>query len=303
MVKIRGFWVVALLFALVAGASAQTTLRFGVLPDASSLPFQVAEAEGLFAAQGLKVELTLFQSAVERDAAFQAGQIDGTIGDILAAALAVDHGFGVKITSVCDGRFGLVVAPGSQARTPKDLAGQPIGVSLHTIIHYFVDTTLTQAGVPASQVRYLAVPKLPVRLEMLAGGQLAAAAMPEPLLSVAQARGGQVIATSEGNPSAASVVLFSDAYLGAHRATLQAFYAAVDQASARINAKADAYRDFLVQKVRFPAAIRDSYRFDTYTPAHLPEAAAVTRVLGWLKDQALITGPLTAPQLLDGRRS
>jgi NitT/TauT family transport system substrate-binding protein len=302
MVKPKTLLALALVWSLgwvAAGPAFGENLKFGIFADASSLPFVVADAEGLFAAQGLKVDILLFQSAVERDAAFQAGKVDGTIGDFLAAGMAVDKGFAVKVTSVSAGRFGLVAAPGSSVKSLKDLAGQPIGVSLHTIIHYFVDTSLTGAGVAADKINYLSVPKLPIRLEMVSGGQLPAASLPEPFLTVAQTRGAQVLATSEGDPSAASVVLFSEAYLKDHRAVLKAFFAAYDAAVAKINANPNAYRDYLVTKLRFPAEIRDAYRFDVYEPAHLPSAAAVDKVMGWLYAQKLTAKLVKADQLLN----
>ncbi|GHV05698.1 hypothetical protein FACS189485_13080 [Spirochaetia bacterium] len=61
-------------------------LRVGIMPDADSLPFMVARDEGFFIAEGVNVELVNFQNPQERDAAIQAGRLDASISDLLAAA-------------------------------------------------------------------------------------------------------------------------------------------------------------------------------------------------------------------------
>ena len=61
----------------------EVTLRIGVLPVIDTLPLYVAESEGLFEREGINVELVEFSSAMERDAAFTAGSIDGYFGDLV----------------------------------------------------------------------------------------------------------------------------------------------------------------------------------------------------------------------------
>ncbi|HMV28770.1 MAG TPA: ABC transporter substrate-binding protein, partial [Anaerolineales bacterium] len=64
-----------------------STLKLAVLPIIDTLPLYVAEAEGLFAKQGVTVELIPVASAPERDQLLAAGQADGTINETLAVML------------------------------------------------------------------------------------------------------------------------------------------------------------------------------------------------------------------------
>jgi len=288
---------VVILPPTVSGQTPET-LRLGVFPDAGSLPLLVADQEGLFAAEGLSVKVTQFQSAVERDAAFQAGALDGLVGDLIGAALLADRGFPVRVTSECDGRFGLVAAPQAGVLSLKDLGGTPIAGSLHTIIQFFADTALAGAGVPADKMTYLSVPKMALRLEMVAGGQVKAAALAEPFLTVAMSRGARLLASSEGMAGAQAVILFSAPYQKSHPAALDAFYRAYDKAAAKINAAPDAYRDFLVKTLRFPDQVRDSYRFDKYTAHRAVPRASVQATLTWMAQQHLLTGAVTPEQLV-----
>jgi len=105
---------------------AAAPLKVGVLPDLDSLPIILASKEGLFAAQGLDVELVSFRNPVERDAAFQAGRLDGIVADTLGAIFAVAGGGEGVITSVTTGRYGLAAAPGSGITSVKQLAGNTL---------------------------------------------------------------------------------------------------------------------------------------------------------------------------------
>jgi len=282
---------------LIATTATATPLRFGVLSDVDSLPYLVAQDEGLFAKAGLEVKLVRFQSPVERDAAFQAGAVDGIVGDILGAALAVDHGFPVAIAAATDGRYLLLAGPTSSVQSTKDLAGVPIGGSTNTVIHYLVDRFLTGAGVASTQVKLLAVPKMPVRLEMLLGGQLAAASLAEPLATVAQGRGARILASSEELNADPGVVLFTRAMLTEKGEDVAAFLSVGAEAGTRINADNDHYRPFLAQSMGFPEDAAQSFRFVTYRPTRLPSDAAIEAILDWMKAKGLVSAALS-PALL-----
>ncbi len=285
-------------FSLVAQGR---ELRIGILPDADSLPLMVAEAANDFAAEGVAVRLVKFQNPVERDAAFQAGAVDGVIGDILAAALAVQGGFEVRITSLTDGRYGIVVGPDSGVSSLKDLAGKQIGLSANTIIQYMVDSFMTDAGVPPEKILSLAVPKMPVRLEMVLGGQTAAAGLPEPLLTLAKIRGGKILASTDDSGLRAGVILFTKKAADSMQAEIRAMYKAYWRAARAINADNEAYRPFLVSKANFPEETVSAYRFVRYEKPRLPLRADIVPVLSWMRSKGLLRAPVDPDSLLDGR--
>ncbi len=107
-------------------ARAQEPLKLGILPVVDTLPLLVGETEGLFAKAGLTVELVTFQRALERDAALQAGQLDGYFSDILNTLLLIRAGQDLRIVTTVfhthpDFRmFGIVAAPGAGLQSPAD---------------------------------------------------------------------------------------------------------------------------------------------------------------------------------------
>lgn len=287
--------------APAAGGPGTGELRIGVFLDADSMPLLVAEAQGLFAKAGANVRLVTFQNPVERDAALQAGAVDGVVSDLLAAALAVQGGFDLRVTSLTDGRYGIVSAPGSGITGLAQLKGVPVGVSLNTIIQYATETILAGAGLTAPDIQVVAVAKMPVRLEMLLAGQIKAACLPEPLLSAAKARGATLLAASDDRGLGAGVLLFTKKVLDTRLSEVRAFYRAYAAACAAINADNDAFRPFLAAKVNFPADLTASYRFVAYKAPRLPGEADIRRALDWLQAKGLLKAPIAPEALLDAR--
>jgi NitT/TauT family transport system substrate-binding protein len=295
--------IAAIAFSALSPVAAQNkpALKIGIFADADSFPFAVCEAEGLFAQEGVAVELVRFQSAVERDSAFQAGSVDGIISDLLAALLAAQAGFPIKVASLTDGRYGIVAAPASKAKTLADLAGKPIGISSNTVIHYMVDTFMTNAGVDAAAIQLLPVPKMPVRLEMVLGGQIAAAGMPEPFISAAKARGAILLASTDDYGLGAGVLIFSTTSITEKKSDITKMYKAYWRAAQEINAAPSSYRSLLIQKAGFSEEAAKIYDFVVYKKPRLPSVADVERAQKWLTSKGLLKTRIDPLSLFDSR--
>jgi len=302
-----------LAFGLVACAPAAETpatpstpasaaIRIGTLPTEDSLPLWVAERDGLFKKAGLDVTITVFQSAQERDAALTAGAIDGLMGDLIAVATLRAGGVPVKATTVmlgatpAEGRFGIVAKPGSKADSLEDLAGVPVGTSSATIQEYVLDGLMKEAGVDAADVKKEEVKKVPVRFELLMNGGVAAAALPEPFLSLAEKSGAKVLADdTKGANLSQTILVFSDKFLGdvANATAVGKLLGVWDEAVGTVNAAPESFRGLLVEKARLPEPLKDTYKVNTYPKAALPTTAEVAAVLEWMKAEGLLKTELT----------
>ena len=284
------------------------TVRIGTLPTEDALPLWVAEAEGIFADLGLdEVEIITFQAAQERDAAFASGAIDAYMGDIIAAALMEAGGTPVTISTIMlgatpdEGRFGIVAAPESGYNDMAALSGVGVGTSTGTIQEYVVDGLMAAADIPAEEVVKEEVNKVPVRFDLLMNGQIAAAALPEPLLSLAVFQGATLLADDlEGENISQTVLVFSDDYLvdvGGIE-TLDAVLQAWDAGVAIINEDPDAWRDTLVEQARLPEPIKDTYRVNVYPLHQAPAQAEVDAVLAWMGDKGILSETVTYENLV-----
>jgi len=275
-------------------------LRVGILPAVDSLPILVARDRGFFEEEGVRVELVEFSNPNERDAAIQARRIDGALLDVLGVAFFVASGSDVRITSLSNGRYGIAASPQSGITNMGGLRGKRIGVFMNTMIQYCVDTLLVATGVPA-EYEAVAVPNIMLRLEMVMNGSIDAAGLPEPLLTAAAAQGARLLATTDDAGIDAGVFMFSKRVLDRRLAEVQAFYRAYDRAAREINADPESFRDFLVEKAGFPEAVRDTFRFVTFSSPQLPAPEQVDRALAWLTERNLLKADLSFDDLTDPR--
>ena len=68
-------------------AQTRGSVRIGVLQIADSFPLYVAVEEGLFQKYGLDVEIIEFQSASDQSVAYEAGELDGMMTDMIVQSL------------------------------------------------------------------------------------------------------------------------------------------------------------------------------------------------------------------------
>lgn len=298
------FTALALTGSALAAPAKIPALKFGTLPTEDALPFWAAEREGLFAKAGLSFEILTFPSAQERDTAFASGAIDAFMGDLLAAALLNAAGVRATVATVmlgataAEGRFGIVAAPGSGISDLRALAGVPVGTSSGTIQEYVLDGLLRQAGV--TDVRKEEVKKVPVRFELLMNGKLKAAALPEPLLSLAERQGAKLLADdTAGENLTQTVLVVSRRYAGSPGGTegVRRLLGVWDEAVGRVNRDPGAWRTVLVEKARLPKPLQDSYRVNRYPKSQLPARPEVDAVLAWMRGKGLLKAHLTYEDL------
>ena len=183
---------------MVSAAVDAEPLRIGVLPAADAIVIHAAADEKLFKARGLDVEVIPFKSALELGAAMRAGRLDGHFGDLMNVFTQNERGVPQAVilttthTSRAQRAFGLVVAPAAaeKIRSLKDLDGTETAMSSATIIDYLLDRMKAEEKLSDGALRNLEVKQIPIRLQMLQTGKAATAMLPEPLVSVVEAKGG-----------------------------------------------------------------------------------------------------------------
>jgi NitT/TauT family transport system substrate-binding protein len=269
-------------------------LRFGVLPVVDTLPLLVGQDAGTFSDQGIDLELVSFQSALERDAALQAGKLDGYFGDILNTLLLIQSGQQVKILTTAfhthpDHRmFGIAAAPGSGIKSLEQLKGKDVAISRATIIEYVLDAMLRSHELPSDYVIKLEIKKMPIRLQMLLSSQISAALLPEPLLTLAESKGAHVIA-DDRRLDTCLTVLAMDMTRVADRPNLpERFLKAYGAAVARINRNPEAFKEIMVARTRFPMPVKDLYRVPVFPETAPPAEKDITATQDWLMQNGLL---------------
>ena len=107
-------------------AETRGPVRIGVLQIADSFPLYVAVEEGLFQKHGLDVEIIEFQSASDQSVAYEAGELDGMMTDMIVQSLINKSSAedGMKTVAMAfggdasEGRFIVASAPDSGISAP-----------------------------------------------------------------------------------------------------------------------------------------------------------------------------------------
>lgn len=299
-IMVSGILISFILAGCGSGKPSDKTVRIGLMPDVDSLPFIVAREAGYFKDAGVNVELDMFKGAQDRDSAFQSGNEDGVVSDMLAAIFDANGGFDVKITSHTDGKYIFLASSQSGAKTLNDLKGKDIGLSSNTIIEYSIDAMLKNAGMKPEDVIKVPVPQVPVRLEMLSSGKLAGACLPDPLASQAEKDGAVALEDTSSMDSTLGVVLFSQKALDEKKDEINKVYEAYERAKEELNKNGGKYRSILVEKAGFPESVKDTIKFPNYRKSFLPPETDFENVYKWMKDKGLVNKDIDYASITDG---
>jgi len=302
------FLLILLIMAFPAVSSSGEKLGFGILPVVDVLPLLVGQEKGLFEKEGIDLELISFQSALERDAALQAGRLDGYFGDILNTVLLVQSGEQLKIIATAFHThprcrmFGIAVAPGSGITDPAGIKGKDVAISSATVIEYLLDRLLSTRNMSPRDVTKQEIKKIPIRLQMLLSGQVTAALLPEPLLTLAETNGASVVLDDRYLNTALTVLAVNLKKRPAISTLFPGFLKAYDAAVDMINENPSLFKELLIAKTQFPMAVKDKYPVPVFPARALPAEADVLAVQEWLLKNGLIKTRIPyADMVISGR--
>jgi len=279
-------------------------IRIGILPVIDTLPLVAADTEGFFKKEGLDVELVLFNSALERDAAFTAGTLDGAFGDLINFFLMIKTGIDVKL--VCESyhtsektvMFGLMASPSSSIKNVNDIKNEQIAISRGSIIDFFLDLIALSKNISPDKLNKLEVKAIPVRYQMLISGSVKLALIPEPLVSKGLKDGARLIADDRGLDTTATVIMFKTSFLEKNNPLIDKFIRAYNGSVRKINSSPENFKDIMTTKLRLPADIKNSFKVPVFNEAVIPLEKDVMPVYNWMKKNGMILTPVEYKKLI-----
>jgi NitT/TauT family transport system substrate-binding protein len=177
-----------------------TTVNIAVLPvEPVALAFY-AQHRGFFRRQGLEPKITVLSDPSQIAAAVLSGEAQFSSFNVGGVAILRSRGAPVRVVAA-GGLYrpkapasALVAAKGKRITRPRDLIGKHIAIDqTNTIAHIGLLKWLKRGGVSADQVRFSQIP-FGQMLGPLARGNVDAAVLPEPFLTVALQRGARRVA-------------------------------------------------------------------------------------------------------------
>ncbi len=287
----------------VGTAEGNIAMKVGTMPDEATLPYYVAEREGIFAAHGLDVELVPFMSAMERDSALIAGEIDAGENDPVGVLVLRNAGYDAKVVSSElketpeKMRFAIIASPHSNITSVADLEGKQLAISRNTVMEWIADNLLGNVTVNKIEEK-----RVPIRMQMLLDNKYEAATLPDPLASYAIYKGAtKVISDSELDETIGyTVIVFRGEFINEHPESVTKFLDAYDEAVERINANPENYRNLLVEIAKVPEEIAGSYEMATYMKAQQYPRDNFEKVLSWMQSKDLVTQEILYEDVIYG---
>lgn len=285
-------------------------LRVGILTIDDSLPIAIADQEKAYEKAGLNVKLYPFKSSSDQSKAMESGELDIVMNDMIVQGLMRKGGTNTKIISYAfgatpqEGRFMVLASPQSGINSVKELEGKKIAISNNTMMEYLINRYSGYYHLDTSQTEYINMPNLMLRLEaLLAGNDIQAAILPDPLASFAVQKGCIPIiddTTLDANYSQ-SVLLATDSVIKEREGDIQVFLDVTFDKMKAINEKPNDYRAAALSFAKVPETLHDEYLMPRYTPAALPSEEQVQDVMTWLQEKGLIDAPYAYSDMVESR--
>ena len=286
--------------AVTEAVAEPVTLKLAVLPIIDTLPMYVAQQEGLFAKHGVNVEFVPVASAPERDQLLAAGQADGAINETLAVmnfnkeAVQLQAVRYALVPTEGHGHFFILASGKSGITTTDGLKGVEIGVSQGTVIEYVTERLLQAEGLTADDIKTIAVPKIPDRMSLLASGELSAGVLPDPLASLAVEQGAVIVADDSTHPEYGfSVISFRKDVIDASPEAIKGFLAAIEEATALLNADPSKYNSLLSEQKLVPEPLIGKFQVPPFPAAGVPTEAEWADALAWAIEKGMLTADVS----------
>jgi len=242
------------------------------------------------------VEFIPVASAPERDQIIAAGGADGTINETLAVMLFNKESLQMQVVryalrpTEAAGHFFILASAESGISSVDGLKGVEIGVSQGTVIEYVTERLLQAEGFTSDEIKTIAVPKIPDRMALLASGKLKAGVMPDPLAALVVDQGGVIVADDSKHPEYGfSVISFRKDVIDANPKSIKGFLAAIEEATALLNAEPETYKNVLSEQKLVPPPLLEAYQAPVFPAAGVPTADEWRDALNWLKEKGILT--------------
>ncbi|MFB0833809.1 ABC transporter substrate-binding protein [Arthrobacter halodurans] len=187
-----------------AGGEGLTPVTVGVIPIVDTAPIWLGEAEGLFAEEGLDLDIQTATGGSAIVPGVQSGSYDFAFSNLISIMVANDKGLDMSVvangaTTTGDAEHdfgGVVVNADSDIRTPKDLAGKKVSVNnLSNIGDTTIKDVIEADGGDAASVQFVEVP-FPDAPAALENGVVDAAWIVDPFLTQAVDSGARLVSSN-----------------------------------------------------------------------------------------------------------
>ena len=288
--KVQSVSVLLFVIAFFVGCNSTENkqLDIGVMSDLGAVPIVIAKEKGFFEEENIDVNLEVFRSAVDRDSALQTNNLDGAMADMLTIFFYREAGYDMKMVSNTYGNYKLVSSPDLTSEEFMAVDKKQIGLSSNTVIDFATSVIADEMGF-TDTLDKVAIPQMPVRLEMLGSNELSGATLPEPLATNAMIDGGALIGDTEGQGLYPAIMIFSQASIEENTEAIESFFLAYNEAVDYLNTTdASEYYDILVEDLGFSESLENIFEIPEFEYIGIPDQSTFDVAQAWMQEAGLI---------------
>jgi len=255
--------------------SVTTAITVGVPPAITADAVSIAQAQGYFAANHLKVETKTLNGGAAAVPALQGGAIQIAQSNVFSVIQGAGQGLTVPCFAGASGipkegtPLPLISSPKAGVAKGGDLVGKAVAVNATGGVNQLlVQAWLAQQGVDYSGVHFVAL-GFPAMPQAIDSGQVAAAVPVDPFASQMLAKGDTLLAADlmaavDGRPVYACWNATSE-WLKKNPTVATGFLAAIKQANDYITSQPDRFRDYVTKSSGIPAEVVQKISIPLFT--------------------------------------
>jgi NitT/TauT family transport system substrate-binding protein len=259
-----------------AGGAGLTKLTVAAIPIVDVAPLYLGKQKGLFAAEGLELDIQNTQGGAQSVPCVVSGQCQFGFANVIS--LLLGHAKGLPLQVVTAGNFstgkpedfGAIIVPeGSAVKTVKDLEGKTLSVNqINNIVGVAVRAAMRKAGGDPDKIKLIEVP-FPEMPAALGQKRVDAACIVEPFLTVARSQGATVLDWNFANlaPTLMIAAYFTTRdYAQAHADVVQKFTAAMNKSLSYAAEHPDEARAVLLTYTKIDKAVTEKLNLPLWSP-------------------------------------
>lgn len=277
----------------------KTEITIGMMSSSDVIPYVLINENGLADKYSFKLNLEVFTSAKDRDAAFQAGDLDGVLTDYIGVCMYQNAGFDVKITGITDGDYLLLAGKNTGITDISQIRGKSIAISENTLIDYTFDDILKNNNIDNTDVTREVVPRIPDRLELLRNDKIDLGLMPEPFATLALNDGAVLLGSANEFDLYPAVSAFSQTALDEKDEAIHNLYKAYNEAVDYMN-KTDIrdYEETVIKAVGYPEEMIGKIEIKPFRTSELPPKSEIEEAIAWASNKGLCSSDLKYEQMV-----
>jgi NitT/TauT family transport system substrate-binding protein len=259
-----------------AGGAGSIKLTVAAIPIVDVAPLYLGKQKGLFAAEGLELDIQNTQGGAQSVPCVVSGQCQFGFANVIS--LLLGHAKGLPLQVVTAGNFstgkpedfGAIIVPeGSPVKTVKDLEGKTVSVNqINNIVGVAVRAAMRKAGGDPDKIKLIEVP-FPEMPAALGQKRIDAACVVEPFLTVARGQGATVLDWNfaEMAPRLMIAAYFTSRdYAQGHPDVVRRFTAAMTKSLSYAAEHPDEARAVLLTYTKIDKAVTEKLNLPLWSP-------------------------------------